>query len=119
MLQSVQSKFINIANIAKAMDLMNQTHIINDITFEWDSNKALLISKTHGVTFQECATILFNPTTITKQDYRDYGERRFISTGSSDKARILTVVWTERYDKIRLITGFLASKDQIKEFYYG
>lgn len=89
MLQSVQSKFIN---IAKAMDLMNQTHIINDITFEWDSNKAVLISKTHGVTFQECATILFNPTTMTKQDYRDYGERRFISTGCSDKARILTVV---------------------------
>lgn len=30
-------------------------------------------------------------------------------------ARILTVVWTDRDDKIRLITGFKSTKDQVKE----
>lgn len=33
-------------------------------------------------------------------------------------ARILTVVWTDRADKIRLITGFKATKDQVKEGFF-
>lgn len=71
------------------------------------------------MSFAECATVLLNETTITKPDYRDYGEQRFISTGYSSQARILTVVWTDRDDKIRLITGFKATKDQVKEFNHG
>lgn len=98
---------------------MNQTYIINGVMFEWDSNKAELVLKEHGVTLEECATVLLNETTITKEDYRDYDEQRFISTGYSNQARLLTVVWTDRDDRLRLITGFKATKDQVKEFYRG
>lgn len=98
---------------------MNQVYVIDDVEFEWDSNKSQLVFKEHKVTFEECATVLTNNSTITKQDYRDYGEVRFISTSYSNQARILTVVWTERDDRIRLITGFKATKDQVKEFNRG
>lgn len=94
-------------------------HHWQGVIFEWDTNKAALVLREHKVAFQECATILTNETTITKEDFRDYGEQRFISTGYSNQARILTVVWTERNGKIRLITGFKATKEQIKEFHHG
>ena len=89
------------------------------VVFEWDSNKADLVLREHKVTFEECTTVLMNETTITKEDYRDYGEQRFISTGYSNQAKILTVVWTEREGAIRLITGFKSTKEQIKEFHHG
>lgn len=93
--------------------------VIGGVLFEWDAGKAELVLKEHKVTMAECATVLLNETVITKQDYRDYTEERFISTGYSDQARILTVVWTPRDDRIRLITGFKATKHQIKEFNRG
>lgn len=98
---------------------MNQTHIFEDIEFEWDSEKAKLVFKEHAVTFEECATVLAQEDTVTKEDWRNYDEQRFISTGYSSQLRLLTVIWTERGDKIRLITGFKATKDQIKGFNRG
>lgn len=98
---------------------MNEICIINGVAFEWDSSKAELVLKEHGVGFLECATVLTHEMTITKVDYRDYGEQRFVSTGYSNQARLLTVVWADRGDRIRLITGFKATKDQAKEFNRG
>lgn len=99
--------------------MVTQTHIIDGVVFEWDSDKAELVHKEHQVEFSECASVLLHELTITKEDYRDYGEQRFISTGYSNQARLLTVVWTERNEHIRLITGFKATKEQIKEFNRG
>lgn len=93
--------------------------LIGGVLFEWHVRKAELVLKEHKITMAECATVLLNETVITKQDYRDYSEERFISTGYSDQARILTVVWTPKDDRIRLITGFKATKHQIKEFNRG
>ncbi|OOR85821.1 hypothetical protein B0181_11885 [Moraxella caviae] len=98
---------------------MSENCLIGGVLFEWDSNKAELVLKEHSLTMQECASVLINETTITKPDYRHYDEERFISTGYSNQAKILTVIWTDRGDRIRLITGFKATKDQTKEFHRG
>lgn len=90
--------------------------VIAGITFEWDDAKAKLVIKEHQVTFEECCTAILDENSITQEDYRDYGEERFITVGMSDKGRILTVIWTPRGDSIRLITGFKANSLQILEY---
>lgn len=93
--------------------------LLQDVLFQWDSNKAILIEKEHKVTFAECASVLLNNSTITREDFRDYGEQRFISTGYSNKSRLLTVIWTPTENGVRLITGFKATKLQSKEYHNG
>lgn len=98
---------------------MNITYTINGIAFEWDSNKARLVLKEHQITFEECASVFLDQMLITKEDWRDYGEQRFVSTGYSNQARLLTVVWTPKPNSVRLITGFKATKNQTMEHHNG
>lgn len=109
----------NINQSSHRILLMNISYLLDGVIFEWDSNKADLVFREHQVSFEECASVLLNTSTITKEDYRDYGEQRFISTGYSHQARILTVVWTPKENSVRLITGFKATKQQSKEFHNG
>jgi uncharacterized DUF497 family protein len=61
--------------------------------------------KKHGIGFVEAATVLLDPLSITTPDpdhSRD--ELWYVDIGSSEKGRILTVVYTERGTSIRIIS---------------
>jgi hypothetical protein len=59
----------------------------------------------HQVSFQEGATIFNDPLIATRPDPdHSYDEQRYIVIGRSVRGRILVVVFTERGDKIRLIS---------------
>lgn len=59
---------------------------IADITFEWNDEKVKLVIQTHQVSFEEFCSVILDENSITKED------------------------------SIRLITGFKANKQQVREY---
>ncbi len=76
------------------------------LQFEWDPAKALNNSRKHGVRFEEARTVFGDALAKTINDQsHGWGEQRFVTTGMSTSGLILVVVYTERDDKIRLISA--------------
>lgn len=74
--------------------------------FEWDEEKATANLKKHGVGFDEATTVFGDPFSLTINDPdHSADELRYIDIGSSDKGRVLVVVYTERGVNIRIISS--------------
>ena len=73
--------------------------------FEWDEEKAELNLKKHKVSFQEAKSVFGDPFSITIDD-PDHSkeEQRFIDIGTSASGKFLVIVYTERENKIRIIS---------------
>ena len=73
--------------------------------YEWDEDKARSNLRKHRVAFQEGATV-FNDQLVATQPDPDHSfdEQRYIAIGRSVRGRVLVVVFTERGDKLRLIS---------------
>ena len=75
------------------------------LRFEWDEEKAKANLKKHRVSFEEATTVFLDPFSMTIPDPdHSVEEQRFIDIGSSDKGRVLVVVYTERGSNIRIIS---------------
>ena len=73
--------------------------------FEWDEEKAKTNFKKHRVSFDEAMTVFLDPFSIMISDPdHSVDEQRYIDIGSSDKGRVLVVVYTERRSNIRIIS---------------
>jgi uncharacterized protein len=73
--------------------------------FEWDRFKAEANRDKHGVTFGEAVDVFADPFNITEfDDANSLEEDRFIVLGMSGRT-LLSVVYTEREDVIRLISA--------------
>lgn len=79
--------------------------------FEWDESKARSNVRKHGVSFQEAVTVFDDPMSITLDDpeHSDY-ERRFVTIGFSNRARLLVVCHGDRPDRIRIINSRTADR---------
>ena len=87
------------------------------LEFEWDPAKAEANLKEHGVSFDE-ATTVFRDTlsiTISDPDHSD-SEDRFIDIGMSHRMQSLVVSYTERQDKIRIISARRATRAERKSY---
>ena len=72
---------------------------------EWDPVKAAQNLQKHGVSFEEAASILNDPLSITIDDVRHSDdEQRYVDIGLSTRGRLLVVVYTERDDVARIIS---------------
>lgn len=86
-------------------------------TFEWDAAKAESNVSKHGVSFSEAETVFDDAFAITFSDEQhSQDEARFIILGFSDSARILTVVYAERSDNIRIISSRRATKRERESY---
>ncbi len=75
------------------------------LNFEWDEEKAKANLKNHRVSFDEATTVFCDPFSITIPDPdHSADEQRYIDIGSSDRGRVLVVVYTERGTNIRIIS---------------
>ena len=84
------------------------------MTFEWDDGKNSFNFATHGITFEE-ASLIFEGRTLSWVDRRfDYGERRTISIGVIRGIVAVSVVHTERVEKVRIISARLANRHERK-----
>ena len=85
--------------------------------FEWDDTKAAENARVHGVSFAQAALAFGDPFAVEWIDLRDdYGEERIILLGMSG-GQILTVVYTERGERIRIISARGATRNE-QDLYY-
>ncbi len=83
--------------------------------FEWDNEKATANFRKHRVGFDEATTIFSDPLSITIHNPdHSANEQRYIDIGSSDKGRVLVVVYTERGSNIRIISCRKATPSERK-----
>ena len=87
------------------------------LSFEWDKRKAESNLKAHGVSFHEATTVFADPLslTISDPDHSSMG-MRFLDIGLSYLGRVLVVSYTERGNKIRLISARLATRNERKQY---
>jgi uncharacterized DUF497 family protein len=90
---------------------------MRDDGFEWDETKAAENYAKHGVTFELATEVFKDPFAIERLDDRkNYGENRFILIGSAEGA-ILTIVYTDRSDRIRIISARRATKREQDDYF--
>ena len=74
--------------------------------FERDDEKAAINETKHGVTFTEAETVFDDGlSSIFPDRYHSGDEERFVIVGESNRRRLLTVVYTLREPRIRLISA--------------
>ena len=89
-------------------------------TFEWNIEKAESNLQKHGVSFDEAATVFFDPLSITIPDPLHSGEEsRFVIAGLSRRQNYLVVVHTERGENIRIISARPATPSERKKYESG
>ena len=87
------------------------------LEFEWDPRKPERNLKDHGVSFDE-ATTVFRDTlsiTIADPDHSD-SEDRFVDIGMSHRGQLLVVSYTERKDRVRIISARPPTRAERKSY---
>lgn len=72
----------------------------------WDLAKNQTNKKKHKISFEEAATVFYDPLSLTVDDpgHSAY-ERRFHIIGESDKGRLIVVTFFEGAGEIRIISA--------------
>jgi len=87
------------------------------VEFEWDPDKELSNIAKHGVDFTEAATVFGDPLELTISDPdHSAGEFRSLSIAYSSLNRLLVVSYTEREDRIRIISARTASPKERRQY---
>jgi len=87
--------------------------------FIWDKKKYALNIKKHHVPFERAEKVFDDPRRVLIFDEKhSIFEERWITIGFSD-VTLLTVVFTETDDIIRLITARKADKYEEEDYFYG
>ena len=90
---------------------------VGDYIVEWDDRKAAINKKKHGVSFETAAEVFLDDNRIDDfDDFHSDDEDRIKVIGKV--GQILVVIYTERTDRLRIISARLAKKLE-KEKYYG
>ena len=90
---------------------------LEGLIIEWDDNKAALNWKKHKIYFEDAARVFLDDNRIDEfdEEHSDFEERRKV-IGMVEN--VLFVVYTERGEKLRLISARNATRKE-KEDYYG
>ncbi|HLE56734.1 MAG TPA: BrnT family toxin [Rhodothermia bacterium] len=87
------------------------------LVFEWDSVKAWQNKAKHGVTFEEAQTVFRDPLGgIIDDPLHSMDEQRLLLIGMSDRQRLITVMFTEKGDRIRLISARLVTRAERRNY---
>ena len=87
------------------------------INFEWHPPKAAANLKKHKVSFDEAKTIFGDKKHLVFPDrVHSYEEERYLAIGKSDEGNLITLCFTERGPKLRLISARLAEPWERREY---
>ena len=79
--------------------------------FEWNAQKAAANLRKHGVSFDEAASVFFDPLSATGGDPdHSVDERRFVTFGMSSSGQLPVVAHTVYDETVRIITARLATR---------
>ncbi|MGO9520469.1 MAG: BrnT family toxin [Candidatus Korobacteraceae bacterium] len=88
------------------------------LEFEWHAAKAEANLQVHGVSFELAKTVFKDPFAVELLDDReDYGEERFVITGMAEGHVLLFVAYTEREERIRIISARRATQDEQDDYF--
>lgn len=88
------------------------------MAFDWDDAKAAANLQAHGVSFELAKTVFKDPFAIEFLDDReDYGEDRFVIIGMAEGQVLLFVAYTERVERIRIISARRATKNEQDQYF--
>ena len=83
------------------------------LEFEWDPTKAASNLQKHQVAFEEATTVFRDPLSSAIVDpTHSRSEVRFVIFGMSDRGRVLAVMYTERRERIRIISAREATRPE-------
>jgi uncharacterized protein len=88
------------------------------VEFEWHDAKAEANLNAHGVNFELARDVFKDPLRIEFLDDReDYGEDRFLTIGMADGQILLFVTYTEREERIRIISARRATQREQDDYF--
>ncbi len=90
------------------------------MTFEWDVRKAAANLKKHGVTFEDAASVFFDPLAITFPDPdHSLDETRQVTVGYTMEGNLVFVSHCERQERIRMISARPATRTEQRQYEEG
>jgi uncharacterized protein len=90
------------------------------LEFEWDSRKAKRNLRKHGVSFEEAISVFGDPLALTIADpFHSEDEDRFVVLGGSQRSRLIVVIFTDRGDRIRIISARKATRHERRDYEEG
>jgi uncharacterized protein len=92
------------------------------LEFEWHKAKAKDNFRRHGVSFDLAKTVFQDPFAIDRLDDRlddreEHGEERFVTIGMADGKVLLFVAYTEREERIRIISARRATQYEQDDYF--
>jgi uncharacterized DUF497 family protein len=88
-----------------------------DLQFEWDEDKAARNLKKHKIAFGEAATVFGDPLSVTFPDPdHSIEEDRFVILGTSENGSLLLVSYTDREERIRIISARKATRRERRTY---
>ena len=87
------------------------------LLYEWDEHEASDNSRKHGVSFEEAASTFGDPASLTIDDpLHSEDEDRFVILGTSLHRRLLVTIFTERGDRIRIVSSRRATPSEQAQY---
>ena len=100
--------------------MLSVEHILGDMVFNWNENKAESNEQKHGITFEEAATAFGDVDARIYDDEEHSGfEERFVLLGYSKISRLLIVCHCYRGSDgeiIRIISARKATKQERQKY---
>ena len=92
---------------------------MDNISFEWDTNKNIKNIKKHNVSFEEAASVFFDEEALMIPDPdHSQQEERFLLLGYGEYAKLLVVCHCYRESNvIRIISARKANKRESNTYY--
>lgn len=84
--------------------------------FDWDRANIDKNWQRHRVAFYECEEIFFRDPVIVPDRGHSSGELRYFAFGETVRGRLLTVVFTIRNKKARVVSGRDMSRKERKKY---
>ena len=98
-------------------DTTGSPYTMNENEFEWDAAKAENNLAKHEVSFIAATYVFDDIFALEQLDFDSQpGEIRYVITGMVNEV-VLTVVYTERGERIRIISARKATKHEQREYY--
>ena len=80
--------------------------------FEWDEGNSTKNEAKHGVTDRESEEIFFSKPLVVTRSSKGGKEIRYVALGKTYGSRLLTVVFTGRTNRIRVISARPMSRNE-------
>jgi len=84
--------------------------------FEYDPNKSASNKEKHGIDFEEAQEIWKDPDRRIKFNREEDSEVRYSATGDA-KGRIYKAIYTDREERVRLISVRRANRNERLDYY--